>query len=73
MTKEMLTKELKKVTEEIIYEEMADLHYNFAKLTNSKQKRLNLKKNLLNSSKFFLVTTCESLNFHKRCPEDPVS
>lgn len=46
MTKEMLTKELKKVTEEIIYEEMADLHYNFAKVAKLNAKKAELEKAL---------------------------
>ena len=46
MTKEMLTKELKKVREAIIYEEMADLHYNFAKVAKLQAKKAELEKEL---------------------------
>ena len=46
MTKEMLTKELKKVREAIIYEEMADLHYNFRKVDELKAKKAELEKEL---------------------------
>lgn len=46
MTKEMLTKEIKKVTEAIIYEECADLHYNFRKVAELKAKKAELEKEL---------------------------
>ena len=46
MTRTELTKELKKVTEEIIREEMVDLHYNFEKVRKLEAKKAELEKAL---------------------------
>ena len=46
MTKEMLEKELKKVNNEIIREEMVDLHYDFAKVAKLKVRKAELLKAL---------------------------
>ena len=46
MTRIELTREIKKVTEAIIYEEMADLHYNFRKVDELKAKKAELEKEL---------------------------
>lgn len=46
MTKEMLTKELNEVKDRIMYEECADLHYNFAKVRKLKERKAELEKAL---------------------------
>ena len=46
MTKVEITKELKKVNDAIMYEECADLHYNFRKVAELKTRKHELEKML---------------------------
>lgn len=46
MTKVEITKELKKVNDAIMYEECADLHYNFRKVAELKNRKRELEKML---------------------------
>ena len=46
MTKVEITKELKKVNDAIMYEECADLHYNFRKVEKKKNRKRELEKML---------------------------